>query len=190
MHPRSIRLGPVTLDADRLLTVGSVVAAAEAMVELGLEPEPPAMWLVEITDLAGFADFRGAPISREPFGIYVHAVGDKPMILVQRGLPPFVQRSLLRHELCHLAQDRAGRFEIFDAGHRGRWWVPPAATAVADETEAAQFGRDARFLSERRTLERTAPPGWTFVLSRIDKGQVGFRLGRIVTSSSKGHPDV
>ena len=47
----TVRLGDVTIEAKPLLRVGALLAAAEAMAELGLEGDPPPIRLVDMDEV-------------------------------------------------------------------------------------------------------------------------------------------
>jgi len=178
-----LRLGHLAIAAEPLRSAEAEAAVAEAMAELALRAPAPALWLAEMDDvpllLGDLPGMAWVAATRHPLGMSVYRVDESPIILIQRGLPAIAERSIIRHELCHLAQVHAGRLEIFDAGPLGRWWVLPAVTGLTElEPEAERFQLDARYRAERRALERTAPPGWTCTLRRDGDGRYTWHLKR------------
>jgi len=179
-----IHLGHLAIAAEPLRSAEAEAAVAEGMAELALKAPAPALWLVKMDDvLPLLGDLPGgtwaATLPDTPRGVSLYRVDESPIILIHRGLPAIVERVTIRHELCHFAQLRAGRLEVFDGGQLGRWWVMPAATALSQlEPEADRFMLDVRYHAERRALERTAPPGWTYTLRRVDDGRYTWHLRR------------
>ena len=136
--------------------VGDVIA--EALAQLGAMVGVPQRPVLPIL----VADMEDLPAELVPRGVWgLYGNQPHPFILVQRGLPAFMLRSLLRHELAHAWQDRAG--------------LPP------DEAFPARFGRDRRFradvLDHLRGLGLPpAPAGWTYRPERDGRGGLAWRL--------------
>ncbi len=126
---------------------------------------------------------------RHPLAMSIYRVDEEPIILIQEGLPSLAQRFLIRHELAHLAQARAGRMEVVDTGPLGRLYALPAGSVALLqsgqlpplEIEAERFQNDARYVAERAALELTAPPGKRYTLGRGEDGQYGWQLGPKIT---------
>lgn len=187
-----LTVGRLAIDAEPLLTAAALEAAGEAMAELRIPGAPASLWLVEQDDvnaqLAGrLPGVAEVAVDRHPLGMSIYRVGEPAHVLVQRGIPALVERVIIRHELCHLAQARAGRLEVFDAGELGRWYVLPAGSVQAIdaggmpalEVEADRFALDARYWADRiaEALIRLGPE-WSVRLERIERGRYEWRWRR------------
>lgn len=186
--PADVRLGHLAIPGKPLLRVGALMVASEAMAQLRLDEPPPPLWQVEMDDvIALLSDLPGVAetADRHPLAMSVYRMDEEPIVLIQEGLPSLAQRVIIRHELAHLAQARAGRMEVVDAGPLGRWHVLPAGSVALLqsgqlpplEVEANAFQNDARYVAERAALELTAPPGKRYMLGRGEDGKYGWQLG-------------
>ena len=176
------QLGHQTIAGTPQAPGAATEAVAEAMADLGLDGDPPPVWLADMIEvmerlgeLPGLAQLSARGRAGTPFGLLVSRVDEAPIVLIQRGLPAMSERAFIRHEICHLAQERSGRHEVFDAGPLGRWWVLPAGRVQRMEAEAERFALDAIFLAEREALARTVPPG-SYGLRRDADGGYSWHL--------------
>ncbi len=141
---------PLPLTDDLRDAIDGALAELNAIARIAFAPP---IRLAEMDDL---------PAELVPPGVWgLYANNPRPVIIAQRGLPAFMLRSLIRHELVHWWQDRNG--------------FPP------DEGFPTMFGRDDRFRADLQAHMAglgldAAPMGWAYRPERDGRGGIAWQL--------------
>jgi hypothetical protein len=146
---------PLPLTDEWRRVIADAIVELRELLPLPQGSAPPEILVTDMTTLP--SDLL--PPGYIPFGAYCN--NPTPVVLVDEVLPPFLLRSLIRHELAHWAHDMAG--------------VPDS------EEFAAAFGRDPQLIAEMRADREAlglpkAAPGFVYRPERDGLGGIVWRL--------------